>query len=589
MRRWIAACAVWLVMVIPACEQRPIEPGLETTNIPWRIAHLYEQQPFLFTVWMVSSNNIIAGSPSRAYRIDYYMRNSQPAIIHYDGGGWNKMDFVYSEDSIGLSIWGTAPGNIFAAEGMLHHFDGTTWTETGLPAYVVGGNEDGDIFAASQDTIYQYDGQDWQPFYEKAGETSPPHAIWVGHGPTVAVAWRREIVLWDGAQWRTQELASITDLWGTSIDNLYAVGGKLNFDFSEGGIWHFDGIDWAPVPMEDFVWPLYGIWGTAHDNIYAVGEYGFMLHYNGIDWEEIEKTTVQALYDIHGSGPDDICAVGEINRALRYDGSSWDTISEVTPARALRVWAESPSRMIVWYSDRGYFRFEDGKWLEEYASFISLMRIEDAFAGTAMDDLYASYDGSIYHFDGMNWTLSADSLQDIYSFYIAAPDDIFAVGDGTLYRFDGIRWNIMMEGFLIRFYAVWGSSADNVFAAGDNGVILHFDGQSWKLQARDTGGRIYDIWGASADDVYAAGDAGVLHYDGKEWTPHPGLEKRSMRWIAGSSANNIVAVGYDGLYHFDGLMWRRDESISSRILHVTPALDGSIVLVTDDAIMYITE
>jgi hypothetical protein len=577
-------------VVIPACEQRPIEPGLETTSIPWRVAYEYEQQPFLSTVWVASPADVIIGAPREASSAWNYPTNSQPAIYHFDGSEWRTLDFVHSKDSFGLSIWGTGPDNIFAADGMLHHYDGVTWIETDLPAYVVGGNEDGDIFAASQDTIYQYDGQDWQPVYEKAGEPRPPCDVWVGQGPTVAVAWNRGIVLWDGERWRAQELGSVTGLWGTSADNLYAVGFKsIFFNSYRGVIWHFDGMGWAPVPMDEIVQPLYGIWGAAQDDIYAVGEFGTILHYDGFDWDEIEKITAQDLYGIHGSGPNDIYAVGGGNRAVHYDGSSWQMITEVAPQVVGRVWAESPTRMIAWNSYRGYYRYEDGKWQEEYASFMSFDGIDHALAGTSMDDLHASHNGSIYHFDGMQWALTADSLQDVYDFYIAAPNDIFAVGDGTLYRFNGDQWNIMMEGFLIRFHAVWGSSADNVFAVGDKGAILRFDGHNWNIMANEYKKRIWDIWGVSANDVYAVGDAGILHFDGEIWSKQPGLENRSMRWIAGSSANNIVATRYDALYHFDGFIWRRDTSINNSILHVTTALDGSIVLLTRDGIFYYTE
>lgn len=585
---WIALSAIWCVLTVPACEQRPIEPGMETASIRWNVVHEFERIQPLFAVWVVSPNHIIAGT-SKELPINDYWEEGQSAMYTYEGGEWSSMDFTGSEISYGLSIWGRGADDIFAADGMLHHFDGTMWTETDIPAFVVAGNEDGDVFAVTEEGIYRHEGQDWQIFYEKAGEPYPPRAIWVGPGPTVAVAWHVEIVLWDGNQWRTQELYGVNDLWGTSIDDLYAVGMKPNLFASDGIIWHFDGNGWSPVSLEYSVPYLYGVWGSAPDDVYAVGQVGTILHYDGLDWMEVEKSTVEDLFDIYGSGPNDVYAVGRANRALRYDGSMWRYITEVEPEGARLIWAESSTRMIVVNDHKNYFLLEDGKWVEKFISPVPAYTNINAIDGSGITDLYAAAYSSIYHFDGIEWTLSADSLASITSFYVAALNDVFAVGRGTIYRFDGSRWNIMMKGTFPWFNAVWGSSADNVFAVGGNGVILRFDGQNWNVQASYLGYRFNDVWGTSANDVYAVGNAGILHFDGEKWSPQSGFGRRSMRWIAGLSANNVVAADYDVLYHFDGYMWRRDDSINDRIILLTTSADGSVVLVTDNAIRFYTE
>lgn len=73
------------------------------------------------------------------------------------------------------------------------------------------------------------------------------------------------------------------------------------------------------------------------------------------------------------------------------------------------------------------------------------------------------------------------------------------------------------------------------------------------------------IWGSSADDIFAAGTtddaAHILHYDGSTWTKMdmpetPDGSNTGLMRIMGSSANNVFAVGADGsIFHYDGMSW----------------------------------
>jgi hypothetical protein len=58
---------------------------------------------------------------------------------------------------------------------------------------------------------------------------------------------------------------------------------------------------------------------------------------------------------------------------------------------------------------------------------------------------------------------------------------------------------------------IWGSSATDVFAVGEDGVVLHYDGAAWTL-ATPTRAGLLGVWGSSPGDVYAVGAAGtILH------------------------------------------------------------------------------
>jgi hypothetical protein len=66
-------------------------------------------------------------------------------------------------------------------------------------------------------------------------------------------------------------------------------------------------------------------------------------------------------------------------------------------------------------------------------------------------------------------------------------------------------------------HAVWGLSAQNVFAVGKAGAILHYDGKGWTKMLNPKTADLYAIWALSPQEVYAAGDGVVVYYDGTEW------------------------------------------------------------------------
>lgn len=110
---------------------------------------------------------------------------------------------------------------------------------------------------------------------------------------------------------------------------------------------------------------------------------------------------------------------------------------------------------------------------------------------------------------------------------------------------------------------IWGASADDVWAVGENGTVLHWDGLSWcrhvseNIDYRD----IYAVWGTDSTDVWAAGQLGAIyHWDGTSWSRFDSDEARRFRSVWGSSSDSIWAVGteydnYTVLIHWDGVTW----------------------------------
>ena len=80
-------------------------------------------------------------------------------------------------------------------------------------------------------------------------------------------------------------------------------------------------------------------------------------------------------------------------------------------------------------------------------------------------------------------------------------------------------WSRVASGTTAILLSIWGSSASDVWAVGDNGTILHYNGTSWSSVARVTGEHLNGVWGTSSSNIWAVGLGGtILHYDGTIWS-----------------------------------------------------------------------
>lgn len=59
-----------------------------------------------------------------------------------------------------------------------------------------------------------------------------------------------------------------------------------------------------------------------------------------------------------------------------------------------------------------------------------------------------------------------------------------------------LAWSPMNSHTEQRLQEVWGSSASDVFAVGDNGTVLHYDGHDWSPMDSGTTANLLAIWEA---------------------------------------------------------------------------------------------
>ncbi len=101
-----------------------------------------------------------------------------------------------------LDVWGSSGSDVFAVgnNSAFFHYDGSSWSERSIPSscWSLWGSSGSDLFLGEQ-YFYHYDGSNWE---------------------TVA---------------SFSTLTLITDIWGSSENNVFAV------DYHNGYILHYDG------------------------------------------------------------------------------------------------------------------------------------------------------------------------------------------------------------------------------------------------------------------------------------------------------------------------------------------------------------
>lgn len=120
--------------------------------------------------------------------------------------------------------------------------------------------------------------------------------------------------------------------------------------------------------------------------------------------------------------------------------------------------------------------------------------------------------------------------------------------------------------------ACWGTSKNDMFFVGDYGAVTHFDGTTWTKMPRVTTKNLYSVWGTSHNDVWAAGfneetaESVLIHYNGSSWTEQNlseigsiGFAKHALQavWAVDSSGHKIVVAS-------GSLLWRKTDNLSWR-------------------------
>ncbi len=303
---------------------------LDTTShsITWQKFVIGEFQSTLYDVWGTDENNVYATGIVR-------LNGNAYGMLHYDGNEWQPVS-----STGGYAIYGFGKNDIWTAGGGVFHFDGTTWKQ--IDSKIVNSQ------AIPLDSILFYN--------------TPYKAIWgTSSSNLYLVGGKGRVIYWNGSKasiiydYNDPNDFSFSDINGTSTNNIWATGQKKSAFANL--VFHYDGSLWRQdnsVPFYQEVsttvfTPTYGqsifggvevsikkfdrwynmiypigyvigkIRGKSINDFFAVGDWGTVVHFNGLTWHYYSELYTPSGGANHG--------VFEIGNKIFVVGDNEDDIS----------------------------------------------------------------------------------------------------------------------------------------------------------------------------------------------------------------------------------------------------------------------
>ncbi|MDY0004030.1 MAG: hypothetical protein RBU30_22215 [Polyangia bacterium] len=164
---------------------------------------------------------------------------------------------------------------------------------------------------------------------------------------------------------------------------------------------------------------------------------------------------------------------------------------------------------------------------------------------------------SFKHCIRFGWNIeTSGTTEDFQDFWGSAPNNVWSTGS-SIRHFDGTAWTESLPTITGNYPAIWGYSADAVFATAGSGNVVEWNGTSWTTMSTSTTYGCHGIWGSSPTNVYAVCDNGATtRYNGSSWSSVSTGAGTHQRNIWGSGPNDIfVTVDFGRIRHFNGTSW----------------------------------
>ena len=156
------------------------------------------------------------------------------------------------------------------------------------------------------------------------------------------------------------------------------------------------------------------------------------------------------------------------------------------------------------------------------------------WSATALNSAWVAPDGRLWAVgpvivtrEGIWWRRVSSAGGTLNAVHGSSATTIWAVGKGIA-RYDGVTWRKEIlpdaiddiadesRGVYVAGNQVWVAGHQYCYTYSTsyscNGYILHYDGSAWSIQKSKLSELLYAIWGSSATDIWAAGDGALYHY-----------------------------------------------------------------------------
>lgn len=275
------------------------------------------------------------------------------------------------------------------------------------------------------------------------------------------------------------------------------------------------------VIYQEFSPPLNSIWGSSPDDVYAVGDNGLIMHFDGSIWQIMDSGTQTNLNDIWGSGKNDIFAAGERLTVLYSNGNDWEILDSGHIDNATGVWGYSENHAFVCDDHHHISGFDlTGR---NFYDYIAPVHFSDIWGGmwglvaVGMDSFcMSSMSGETW---GCGWLPDVPQNFEFRSVWADFGGDVaFMASSYGIFILDLTSFDSPIPIFgneFTRFNHIFGISEGELFAVGEDGLIVRYDGIRWFTVFPENS----SIWGVSLKGVWASdpgnfivvSDQGIFH------------------------------------------------------------------------------
>jgi trimeric autotransporter adhesin len=390
------------------------------------------------TLWSV----FVAPNPNRSFTsirmisptIGY--ATSTEGVHRWNGTSW-ALDGTFPGTAIARAVWATSPTHVVVVGsfGMLHRFDGTSWstptrraagefsqlTGVGTATFAFAGATAVRIEGGTTSLLYS------APELRSVWAFDADHALAVGHDGAV--------FRYRNGSWTSESIgsfANLSDVWAAGPNAVFAVGVD---PISQAPVaYRHDGATWSALPAPSGTFPN-TIWGTSATNIFVAGGNQNVLRFDGSAWTTVATIGPVGASAIWGTGPSDVLMVGSSGYVARFDGVGVVTPLATPTTRALvSVWGSSPANY---------------------------------FAGTNGQEFY--------RVSGPNVTpvTLPGGMSAVFALWGTGANEVFAVDfNGNVARFDGTQWQQVRVGASVRFFQALHGTPTRLFAVGPRGSVM---------------------------------------------------------------------------------------------------------------------
>ncbi len=224
---------------------------------------------------------------------------------------------------------------------------------------------------------------------------------------------------------------------------------------------------------------------------------------------------------------------------------------------------------------------------------------DDVVAIAPFDDSHAfviNQDGDILAWNGTDWAISTKGATYNTVFFAvhgSSGDNVFAVGSGgIIVRWNGVKWAPLTSGTTQMLYGVWVESPREAWAVGSEGNALHWDGSVWSTERTGNTTVLNDVWAADGV-VYAVGAYGeIVRRVYSTWEKVLIPTSETLYGVHGMDISDVTVVGDFGtMMHWDGATWTNINSadLTGGFYSITgsTAYNGRRYAVGDDGLVQI--